>query len=139
MTSVHAQKAGLQEALLVHWTQVEGSLLRAKAPGGGNEGCSLEAEGLPGVGGGGGRGLPWQSRAGVGVEGAGRKGTPEGSGQESLQELQVAPGRSPERAQGCRHSLPACLSVGWAPGKHSVSSGAPGSENPEEELPSVPS
>lgn len=23
MTSVHAQKAGLQEALFVHWTQVE--------------------------------------------------------------------------------------------------------------------
>lgn len=48
-------------------------------------------------------------------------------------------GRSPERAQGCWHLSPACLSAGWAPGKHSVTSGAPGSENPEEELPSVPS
>ena len=33
----------------------------------------------------------------------------------------------------------ACLSAGWAPGTRSKSSGAPGSKNPEEELPPVPS
>lgn len=76
------QKAGLQEALLVHWTQVEG-LLRAKAPGGGNEGCSLEAEGLPG-GGGAGRGLfPGRAELGSGWKGLAGRGL-EGSGQESL-------------------------------------------------------
>lgn len=84
-----------------------------------------------------------EQRAGE-AGGALRKGMLEGMGTgmgwESFRELQVVWRR--EHAVGgtaagtCRRFA---WESGWAPGIQTVSSGAAGSKNPEEELPSVPS